>query len=62
MTLERRSDDQIDVTVELGDEVSTFVFVRETSGMSAWSAEGRLLARVMDVNGEPMLVAGALAR
>jgi hypothetical protein len=43
-------------------EVSSFVFVRESSGMSAWDSEGRLLARVMDVNGEPMLVAGSYSR
>jgi hypothetical protein len=60
--LERRSDDALDVTVERGGEVSSFVFVRESSGMSAWDSEGRLLARVMDVNGEPMLVAGSYSR
>ena len=62
VTLERRGERVIDVTVRAGDEVSSFVLLREASGMSAWDGEGRLLARVMDVNGEPLVVAGALAR
>ena len=62
VTLERRSEDVLDVTLQRGDDVSSFVFVREGRGLSAWDTEGRLLARVMDVNGEPMVVAGSFAQ
>jgi hypothetical protein len=62
LTLERRDEDVLDVTVRKGDDVSSFVFVREGQGLSAWDTEGRLLARVMDVNGEPMVVAGSFAQ
>ena len=62
VTLERRGEDIIDVTVQRRGDVSSFVFVREGHGLSAWDTEGRLLARVMDVNGEPMVVAGSLAQ
>jgi hypothetical protein len=62
VTLERRGEDVLDVMVQRGDDVSSFVFVREGRGLSAWDTEGRLLARVMDVNGEPMVVAGSFAQ
>jgi hypothetical protein len=62
VTLERRGEDVLDVTVQTADDVSSFVFVREGRGLSAWDTEGRLLARVMDVNGEPMVVAGSFAQ
>ena len=62
VTLERRGEDVLDVKVQRGDDVSSFVFVREGRGLSAWDTEGRLLARVMDVNGEPMVVAGSFAQ
>ena len=62
VTLERRDEQVIEVTVRAGDEVASYLLRREADGMSAWDPEGRLLARVMDVNGEPMVVAGAFAR
>ena len=62
VTLERRGENVLDVTVQRGDDVSSFVFVREGRGLSAWDSEGRLLARVMDVHGEPMVVAGSFAQ
>jgi hypothetical protein len=63
LTLTRRGTDVLDVTVERRNQPpAAFSLVREPDALSAWDAEGRLLARVMDVNGAPTIVAGALAR
>ena len=45
---------------EPGGEVRTFELVKEANAVSAWDANGRLLARVSDVAGRPALTGGSL--
>ncbi len=53
----------IDVTLEsAGREPTQFRLVTERGALSAWDADGRLLARVRDVAGRPALVGGFLSR
>ena len=53
----------IDVTLESADRAPTrFRLVTERGALSAWDGDGRLLARVRDVAGQPALVAGSLSR
>jgi hypothetical protein len=45
---------------EPGGAVRTFELVKEGDAVSAWDADGRLLARVSDVAGRPALTGGSL--
>ena len=60
MTLTWRGDGAIDVTVEGADSrIAGFtVVVTESNALSAWDADGNLLARVTDVAGHPVNIAG----
>ncbi len=61
MTLNRRGDGIVDVVLEReGRTLADFRVRGEGNGLSAWDADGRLLARVMDVEGRPVVVDGAL--
>jgi hypothetical protein len=62
-TFTPRPDGRLEVEVaKEGRPLAQFTVAREADGLSAWDAEGRLLAHVTDVNGAPTIVAGALAR
>ena len=53
----------LDVVVEGGTERLHLTLRKEARSLAAWDDEGNLVARVTDVGGQPMLVAGsALAR
>ncbi|MEN8182986.1 MAG: DUF3332 family protein [Myxococcota bacterium] len=61
-TFVMREDGSLDITVVGADGPPTsFVLVREPQALSAWDADGRLLGRVSDVNGEPTMIAGVFA-
>jgi hypothetical protein len=62
LTLTRIDADTLGVQVEQPDGARhEFQLVREIGAVSAWDAEGRLLARVASIAGEPTVVAGTLA-
>ena len=59
-TLTRISANALDVSVRGADgSERRFVMVREEEGFVAQTPEGALLARVADVDGQPVLLAGA---
>ena len=56
LTMELLPDRSIAVqAIDASGQVQTFRVVREADALSAWDADGRLLARVGDVNGRPAL-------
>ncbi len=56
------ADGSLGVAVFEGERVSRFKLVRENDAISAWDAQGELLARVTDEAGNAALVAGSLAK
>jgi hypothetical protein len=62
MTMTLRADGAIDVVVFHPDgELQTLVLTRSNDTIEARDAQGNLIARVGDRNGEPALLAGSIA-
>lgn len=58
ITMELLPDRSIGVqAIDASGQVQSFRVAREAESLSAWDADGRLLARVGDVDGQPGLVA-----